>query len=195
MNVLVACECSGVVRDAFMQKGHNAWSCDLQPADDGGLFHINGCAIEALKSEDWDLVIAHPPCTYLTGAAERWLKDQPPLKSGALVGAERREARGKAIDFFMEFAKLKCKYAIENPVGCMSSKWRKPDQIIQPWQFGHGEVKGTCLWLNDLPNLTPTKIVSGREARIHKMPPSKDRGKLRSVTYQGIANAMAQQWG
>jgi hypothetical protein len=204
VNVLIACECSGTVRDAFMAKGHNAWSCDIQPDDTGGLFHITGCAIEALKAEDWDLVIAHPPCTYLTVTANKWLKDQPPRKSGALVGAARREARQKGIEFFMEFAKLKCKYAIENPVGCISSEWRKPDQIIQPYEYGHKEPKKTCLWLQGLPKLKPTKFVepeyhtttSGkRMPKWYAYADKKDRSKTRSKTFKGIADAMADQWG
>ena len=188
MNVLVACECSGTVRNAFVAKGHNAWSCDIQPCDDGGLFHFTGCALEALKAEKWDLVIAHPPCTHLAVSGSRWFKQKR---------EDGRQQQG--IDLFMSFVdglnELGCPWMIENPIGIMSTLYRKPNQIIQPWQYGHGETKATCLWLNDLPKLTPTNIVPGREARIHKMPPSKDRGKLRSVTYQGIADAMANQWG
>ena len=139
------------------------------------------------------LVIGHPPCTYLTVSANAWLKDQPERKSGVLVGEARREARREAVDFFMKMYNLNVKYiALENPIGCMSSEFRKPDQIIQPWMFGHGETKATCLWLKNLPKLKPTEIVNGREQRIHNLSPSKDRAKLRSKTFQGIAAAMAE---
>ncbi len=197
MNVLVACECSGTVRDAFMRKGHNAWSCDIQPCDDGGLFHITGCAIEALKAEDWDLVIAHPPCTYLSVSGLHWNKRRP----------ERAAKTEEAVKFFMEFENLKCKYAIENPICCMSTRWRKPDQIIQPYQFGHDASKKTCLWLQGLPKLNPTmyiepRVVEGKNRWANQtdsgqnvLGPSPDRAKLRSKTYQGIADAMADQWG
>lgn len=196
MNVLVACELSGTVRDAFLQKGHNAWSCDLEPADDGGLFHITGCALEALKAEDWDLVIAHPPCTYLSVSGLHWNKRRP----------ERAEQTQKAIEFFMKFTELKCNYAIENPICCISSYWRKPDQIIQPYEFGHDASKKTCLWLQGLPKLKPTKYIRPRyvgnkkrwdnqtDSGQNKLAPSPDRAKLRSKTYQGIADAMADQW-
>jgi len=197
VNVLIACECSGTVRDAFMAKGHNAWSCDIQPDDTGGLFHITGCAIEALKAEDWDLVIAHPPCTYLSVSGLHWNKRRP----------ERAELTKKAIDFFMQFTELECKYAIENPVCCISSHWRKPDQIIQPYEYGHDASKKTCLWLNGLPKLKPTKMIEPRmvnskarwanqtDSGQNNLAPSPERAKLRSKTYQGIADAMADQWG
>ncbi len=131
------------------------------------------------------MIIAFPPCTHLAVSGAKWFEQK------------RKDGRQKAgIDFFMLFANSKCeKVAIENPIGIMSSIWRKPDQIIQPWQFGHGETKATCLWLKGLPKLEPTNIVAGREARIWKMPPSKDRSKNRSKTYDGIASAMANQWG
>ena len=181
MRVLVACEFSGRVREAFNAKGHDAWSCDLIPSEIPG-HHING-DVRMVLDEDWDLMIAHPPCTHLAVSGARWFKD-------------KQVEQKQAIEFFMELANADIpKIAIENPIGIMSTQWRKPDQIIQPWQFGHGETKATCLWLKNLPKLNPTNIVSGRENRIHKMPPSKDRGKLRSLTYQGIANAMAEQWG
>jgi hypothetical protein len=181
MRVLVACEFSGVVRDAFATNGHDAWSCDLLPSERPGN-HIQGCALSALRDE-WDLLIAHPPCTHLSVSGARWFKDKT---------KEQRQA----IVFFMQLALASVpRVCVENPVSVMSSAWRKPDQIIQPWQFGHGETKATCLWLRGLPLLQPTNIVEGREARIHKMPPSAERGKLRSVTYQGIADAMAAQWG
>lgn len=184
MRVLVACEYSGRVREAFRKLGHDAWSCDLLPAEDGSEHHIQGDVIPVLD-DGWDLLIAHPPCTHLA-------------VSGARHFARKRETgeQQEAIDFFMRFANAPIeRVAIENPVCIMSSHWRKPDQIIQPWQFGHGETKATCLWLKGLPKLEPTKVVEGREARIHRMPPSKDRWKERSRTYQGIADAMALQWG
>jgi len=183
MKVLIACECSGVVRRAFRKRGHDAFSCDLQPADDGSPFHIQGDVLPILDGE-WDLVIAFPPCTDLCVSGARWF----PAKRAD--GSQRR-----SIDFFMAFTDLACHWAIENPIGIMSSVYRKPDQIIQPWQFGHGETKATCLWLHGLPPLVPTDIVTGREARIHRMAPSPERAKLRSQTYEGIGEAMASQWG
>jgi len=157
----------------------------------------------------WDLLIAHPPCTYLTVTANKWLKDQPPRKSGALVGAARRQARMEAIEFFMTFANADIpKICIENPVGCISSTWRKPDQIIQPWQFGHPEPKKTCLWLKGLPKLNHTKLVepeyhttkSGKRmpkwyAYADKSKGQTHRAAIRSKTFPGIAEAMAEQWG
>jgi len=183
MKVLVACEFSGVVREAFRKRGHYAVSCDLLPTEIPG-HHIEGNVLHQLRYYDnWDLIIAHPPCTYLAVSGARWFKD-------------KKQEQEEAVKLFMALANSPIpKIAIENPVGIMSTRWRKPDQIIQPWQFGHGETKATCLWLKNLPKLVPTNIVEGREARIHKMPPSKDRGKLRSITYQGIADAMAEQWG
>jgi hypothetical protein len=179
----VACEYSGRVRDAFIKLGHEAISCDLLPTDSSGP-HYQGDVFD-LDLSQFDLMIAHPPCTHLA-------------VSGARHFARKRESgeQQDAIDFFMRLANAPVKMiAIENPVCIMSSVWRKPDQIIQPWQFGHGETKATCLWLKGLPKLTPTNIVDGRSDRIHKMPPSPDRWKLRSTTYQGIADAMAAQWG
>ena len=194
LRVLVACESSGTVREAFRGLGHDAWSCDLQTADDSSNFHFQGDCLDVF-SAGWDLIIAHPPCTYLTVSANKWLKDQPERLSGALVGEARREARREAIAFFLAMmnapAPMIC---VENPIGCMSSIFRKPDQVIQPWQFGHGETKATCLWLKGLQRLRPTEISEQREQRMHKLPPSADRWKLRSVTYSGIANAMASQW-
>lgn len=184
MKVLVACEYSGRVREAFRKRGHDAWSCDLLPADDSSTHHIIGDCWDAIGSGQWDLVIAFPPCTDLCVSGSRWW----PAKRAS--GAQRA-----SIDFFLRFTQLKCKWAIENPIGIMSTKYRKPDQIIQPWQFGHGETKATCLWLSGLPKLVPTNIVDGREARVHRMPPGPNRWKERSRTYQGIADAMAEQWG
>jgi hypothetical protein len=182
MNVLIACEFSGVVRDAFASLGHNATSCDILPSETVGN-HYQGNIVDILD-EQWDLVIAHPPCTHLASSGARHF------------AAKRADGRQQeAIDFFMLFTNLKCRYAIENPIGIMSTIWRKPDQIIQPWEFGHGETKATCLWLSGLPLLQPTNIVDGREQRIHRMSPSANRSKERSRTYTGIAHAMAAQWG
>jgi hypothetical protein len=180
MRVLVACEYSGTVRDAFIAAGHEALSCDLLPTDNPGP-HYQGDVRDVLN-DGWDLMIAHPPCTHLAVSGARWFKDKQ---------AEQAEA--------LDFVRLLLdapidRIALENPVSVISSRIRKPDQIIQPWQFGHGETKATCLWLKGLPKLTPTEIVDGREARVHKLPPSADRWKIRSTTYPGIAAAMAQQW-
>lgn len=183
MRVLVACETSGKVRDAFIARGHQAMSCDLLPTDRPGP-HYQGDVRDVLEG-CWDLMIAHPDCTHLavSGArhfAEKW--------------RDGRQAKGVA--FFMTLVKAPIpRIAIENPVCIMSTLYRKPDQIIQPWQFGHGETKATCLWLKALPLLVPSNIVEGRSDRIHKMPPSPDRWKLRSETYDGIAQAFAAQWG
>lgn len=184
MKVLIACEYSGKIRDAFLDRGHDAMSCDLLPTDSPGGAHYQG-DIRDVLDYPWDLMIAHPPCTDLSVSGARHFK------------AKRMNGRQQAsASFFMLLAKCDIpRIAIENPVCIMSSLWRKPDQIIQPWQFGHGETKATCLWLKNLPKLKPTKIVEGREARIHKMPPSKNRWKLRSETYSGIADAIAEQWG
>lgn len=181
MRVLVACEFSGTVRDAFIKLGHDAVSCDLLPTEKKGP-HIQGDVLEILN-DGWDLMIAHPPCTHLAVSGARWFK-------------EKRKEQREAISFFLKLANSPIpKICVENPISIMSTQYRKPDQIIQPWQFGHGETKATCLWLKGLPLLKPTKIVEGREARVHMLPPSEDRWKLRSVTYKGIANAMAKQWG
>lgn len=181
MRVLVACEFSGIVREAFKAKGHDAWSCDLLPTEIPGQ-HIMGDIIKTLEW-GWDLMIAHPPCTHLAVSGARWFKDK------AL-------AQSDAMDFFIDLATAGiAKIAVENPVSIMSTYYRKPDQIIQPWQFGHGETKATCLWLKGLPLLQPTNIVEGRTPRVHHEPPGPDRWKNRSRTYQGIADAMAAQWG
>lgn len=183
MKVLIACEYSGTVRDAFLALGHEALSCDLLPTDSPGP-HYQGNVL-AILGWGWDLMIAHPPCTHLAVSGARHFP------------AKRADGRQQeAIDFFMALAEAPIeRIAIENPVCIMSSVWRKPDQYVQPWQFGHGETKKTGLWLKNLPLLTPTNIVEGRLDRIHKMPPSADRWKERSKTYQGIAEAMANQWG
>ena len=198
MRVLVACEYSGKVRDAFTALGHEAWSCDILPSESKGK-HIQGDVLDMLGGfcgGKWDVLLAFPPCTYLTVSANKWYKDQPKRPSGALVGAERREAREQGKTFFMALANAPIdKIAIENPIGIMSMQYRKPDQVVQPWMFGHGETKATCLWLKGLPKLEPTNIVDGREQRMHLMTPSVDRAKKRSETYTGVANAMASQWG
>lgn len=183
MKVLVACEYSGRVRDAFIKLGHNALSCDLLPTEAPGP-HYKGDVRDVLDYP-WDLLIGHPPCTDLAVSGARHFP------------AKRADGRQHAsAAFFMLLAKADVpRIAIENPVCIMSSLWRKPDQVIQPWQFGHGEVKATCLWLKGLAPLRPTHIVSGREPRVHHMPPSPTRWKERSRTYQGIADAMADQWG
>jgi site-specific DNA-cytosine methylase len=185
MRVLVACEESQVVTIAFRERGHEAYSCDIEPCSGGHPeWHIQGDVIPLLN-QGWDMIIAHPPCTHLSVSGARWFKEKS------------RDGRQQyAIDFFKQFILADCeKTAIENPIGIMSTYWRKPDQIIQPWMFGHGEIKATCLWLKGLPKLKPTQIVDGREPRIWKIGPSPDRGRLRSRTYQGIAKAMADQWG
>ena len=179
MNVLVACEFSGIVRDAFIARGHNAISCDLEPSEKPGP-HLQGDIRNAYWF-DWDLVIAHPPCTYLAVSGNRWY-----------AGTQQRDDAAGFAAMFNSWADKVC---IENPVSALSSLWRKPDQTIQPWQFGHGEVKRTCLWLKNLPKLEPTNIVEGREQRVWKHPPSPDRQKNRSRFYTGIAEAMAEQWG
>ena len=184
MRVLVACEFSGVVRDAFRRRGHQAWSCDILPSEPSEFsqFH-HECPLERLLERPWGLIIAHPPCTHLSVSGARWFKD-------------KQIEQKQAIDFFMFCVNMKARrICVENPVCIMSRLYRKPDQIIQPWMFGHGETKRTCLWLKNLPHLQPTSIVEGREQRIWKMPPSADRGRLRSITYTGIADAMADQWG
>lgn len=184
MRVLVACEFSGTVRDAFRALGHDAWSCDLEPCDKGRGFHFQMDIRELIaKDPDWDLMIAHPPCTHLAVSGARWFKDKQHEQQEAL----------EFVQYLMD-APIE-RICIENPISVISSKIRRPDQIIQPWQFGHGETKATCLWLKNLPSLVPTNIVEGREARVHKMPPSPTRWKERSRTFQGIAKAMAEQWG
>jgi site-specific DNA-cytosine methylase len=181
LNVLVACEFSGVVRSAFRAAGHNAWSCDILPAEDGGE-HIQTDVADILRF-GWDLMIAHPPCTHLAVSGARWFKDKQQEQQDALAFVQL------LLDAPIPHI------ALENPVSVISSRIRKPDQIIHPWQFGHGEVKTTCLWLKGLPKLVPTNIVEGREARVHRMPPSDTRWKERSRTYRGIAEAMVEQWG
>jgi hypothetical protein len=177
--LLVACEYSGRVRDAFTASGWDAWSCDLLPSETPGN-HYQG-SVEDLLSDPWDLMIAHPPCTHLAVSGARWFKDKQPEQTAALA-----------------FVRLLLdapisRICLENPISIISSRIRKPTQIIQPWQFGHGETKATCLWLKNLPPLTPTNIVEGREAKVHRMSPGPNRWKERSRTYAGIATAMATQ--
>lgn len=181
MKVLVACEYSGRVRDAFNAMGHDAMSCDLLPTDAPGP-HYQGDVRDVLY-DGWDLMVCHPPCTHLAVSGSRWFKEK----------AKEQEEALAFVRFLLD-APIE-KIALENPISVISSRIRKPDQIIQPWMFGHGETKATCLWLKNLPPLKPTQIVEGREARVHKMPPSPDRWKKRSTTYAGIAAAMALQWG
>ena len=184
MKILVACEESQAVTIEMRRLGHEAYSCDIEPCSGGHPeWHLQVDALELLKMK-WDMILAFPPCTHLAVSGARYFEQK------------RKDGRQQAaIDFFMRFANADCpKIAIENPVGIMSSGWRKPDQIIQPWQFGHGETKKTCLWLKGIPLLVPTNIVDGREQRIWKMPPSEDRAKNRAKTFPGIARAMAEQW-
>jgi len=181
MRVLVACEFSGIVRDAFAARGHDAWSCDLLPTERPGK-HLEGDVTNEL-TEFWDILIAHPPCTHLAVSGARWFKD-------------KQQEQDEALEFVKMLMDAPIpKICIENPISIISSRIRKPDQIIQPWQFGHGETKATCLWLKGLPKLQPTNIVDGRENKVHRCPPGPERWKIRSRTYQGFADAMAEQWG
>lgn len=181
MKVLVACEFSGIVREAFKRRGHDAWSCDLLYSEIPGQ-HIKGDVLNVLN-DGWDLMIAHPPCTFLASSGARWFK-------------LREQEQQDALNFVQTLLDAPIeKIALENPVGVISTKIRKPDQTIQPWMFGHGETKATCLWLKNLPLLVPTNIVEGRVPKVHFMSPTKDRWKHRSRTYKGIAEAFANQWG
>ncbi len=203
MRVLVACEFSGIVREAFRLRGHDACSCDLLPAEDGpGAKHIQSDALEVIKSSKWDLLIAHPPCTYLCNSGVRW------LVPGGKLNTKRHKMMMEACDFFAQLLAADIpRVCVENPImhkyarNYLQETWRitrhdaRPTQTIQPWQFGHGEVKRTCLWLRGLPSLVPTKIVSGRTPRVHYASPGVDRWKERSRTLAGIAKAMASQWG
>jgi site-specific DNA-cytosine methylase len=190
MKILIACEFSGIVRDAFAAKGHDAWSCDLLPTERPGK-HIQGDVLDVLDG-GWDLMIAHPPCTHLAVSGARWF-------------AGKRKEQEEALEFVRRLLNAPIpRIAIENPVSIISSRIRKPDQVIQPWMFGHGETKATCLWFKNLPPLQPThrrndlfceEEPKERKARVHRLPPSPDRWKERSRTYSGIAEAMAEQWG
>jgi hypothetical protein len=178
--VLVACEYSGRVRDAFIRNGCDAISCDLLPTDQPGP-HYQGDVFDIIN-DGWDLMVAHPPCTHLAVSGARWFH-------------KKRQEQEEALDFVQRLMSAPIEQiAIENPVSVISSNIRKPDQIIHPWMFGHGETKATCLWLKNLAPLQPTDVVSGRENKVHRMPPSEHRWKLRSLTYQGIADAMGNQW-
>lgn len=181
MRVLVGCEFSGTVREAFRRRGHDAWSCDLLPTEVDGP-HLQ-CDLLDVLDDGWDLAIFHPPCTHLAVSGARWF-------------AKKRGEQRDALEFVRRLMAARIpRWCLENPVSIISTAVRKPDQIIQPWQFGHGETKATCLWLQGLPPLRPTKIVDGRSARVHRLPPGPDRWKLRSLTYRGVAEAMAEQWG
>ena len=184
MRILIACEESQAVCKEMRRLGHEAYSCDIIPCSGGHPeWHLQVDALELLKMK-WDMIIAFPPCTNLAVSGARYFREKQ---------ADGRQQA--SVEFFMQFVNADCKrIAIENPIGIMSTRYRKPDQIIQPWQFGHGETKATCLWLKGLPKLQPTDIVEGREQRVWKMPPSPERAKLRSVTYLGVARAMADQW-
>ena len=183
MRVLVACEFSGVVRRAFHVRGHDAWSCDLLPAEDGSEFHVQDDALKTAYDNPWDLMVCHPPCTHLAVSGARHFKNKV-------------QEQAEALDFVRALLDAPIKrIALENPISIISSRICKPDQIIQPWMFGHGETKATCLWLKGLPKLRPTNIVEGREARVHRMPPGPNRWKEGSRTFTGIAEAMADQWG
>lgn len=200
MNILVACEESQAVTIELRRLGHRAFSCDLMECSGGHPeWHIQGdvlpllngdCEFQTMEGKKhiqvgrWDMIIAFPPCTNLASSGARWFKEK--LKNGT---------QQESIEFFMKFVDLPCKWVVENPIGIMSTKYRRPDQIIQPWMFGHGETKATCIWhSDDLPNLIPTEIVEGREQRVWKMPPGPERAKNRSKTFPGIAKAMAEQW-
>lgn len=183
LSVLIACEYSGIVRDSFIAQGHDAISCDLLPTERPGP-HYQG-DVRDMDLSGYDLAICHPPCTYLAVSGARWNTDP--------VRQQKQQAALDFVRFCMGMPMPRI--AIENPIGVISTAIREPDQIIQPWQYGHGETKATCLWLKNLPLLRPTDVVEGREARIHNMAPSEDRGKLRSLTYAGIAAAFAAQWG
>jgi hypothetical protein len=192
--VLVACEFSGIVRDAFRARGHDAWSCDLLPSERPSDFHLQGDVLNILyyDTPHFDLMIAHPPCTYLATSGNRWMAIQP----------ERKEKRKEAVQFFDKLLNAPIpRKAVENPVSVISTAIRPPDQVIQPWEFGHPEIKKTCLWLVNLPPLKPTNIIKQSTldqrniGRVHHEVPSPDRWKNRSRTYQGIADAMADQWG
>jgi hypothetical protein len=188
VKVLIACEFSGVVRRAFRARGHEAWSCDLLPAEDSSDFHIEGDARDIL-SDGWDLMVAHPPCTRLCNSGVRWLEERN-------LWDDLRQAAALFSDFWNAPIERVC---VENPVMHRHAKalirnYQEPAQSVQPWQFGHGESKRTCLWLRNLPKLQPTKIVDGREQRVHRMPPSPNRWRERSRFFPGIADAMADQW-
>lgn len=196
MRVLIGCECSGIVRDEFRARGHDAWSCDLKPCERDPRWHLQCDVFEAIESWIWDAGLFHPDCTFLTVSANRWCKDGAKASPGILVGAERRQAMGDAVDF------VKClwdcgipKVSIENPIGRLSTLWMKPTQIIEPFHFGDPFKKATCLWLRGLPKLMPKNNLGSGEQACWKMPPGENRKTDRARTYPGIAKAMAEQWG
>jgi hypothetical protein len=185
MKAIFGCEESGVMRRAFASRGWDAWSCDTEPSEDGSDHHIQG-DIRDVDLSSFDFGFFFPPCTHLASSGARWFAEKR---------ADGRQQQ--AIGFFMWCVRAVEQIGrggVENPVGIMSRVYRRPDQIIQPWQHGHGETKATCLWLHNLPLLRPSRVVSGREHRVHRMAPGPDRAKMRSRTYQGIADAMANQW-
>ena len=199
MKVLVACEFSATVRDAFCALGHEAYSCDIRPCEKGPDFHFQGDVREVL-SNGWDLMIAHPPCTHLSLSGARWCTDHwVKRKRGGNYwhdGSEKRRLRAESAEFFRLLWEAPIdKICIENPMSMASTLVAPKSQTIHPWQFGHGEKKETWLWLKNLPPLVPTMVVSGRRCRIHAMPPGEDRDRERSRTFPGIARAMAKQWG
>lgn len=181
MRVLVACEFSAIVRDAFLGVGHDAWSCDLLETEGDPGRHIAGDVLDVL-GDGWDLMVAHPPCTHLAVSGARWFSGRRAEQEAALEFV--RALMGAPI----------ARIAIENPISVISTRIRRPDQIIQPWMFGHGETKATCLWLKGLPRLVPTAVVDGRAAKVHRMSPGPERWRERSRTYPGVAEAMAKQW-
>jgi site-specific DNA-cytosine methylase len=182
MKVLVACEYSGRVRDAFRRRGHDAWSCDLLECEADPRWHYQA-PVEEVLAKGWDLMISHPPCTHLAVSGSRHFH-------------RKQREQAEALDFVRVLMDAPvARWCIENPVSIISSTIRLPDQIIQPWQFGHGETKATCLWLQNLPRLKATDVVEGREPRVHMMPPGPNRWKERSRTFEGIAEAMGDQWG
>ena len=184
MKVLVACEYSGRVRNAFAKRGWDAWSCDLLPSETPGK-HYRGDVRDMLFEPVWDLLVSHPPCTHLAVSGARHF-----------AAKQASGVQQEALDFVQMLLNADVPYiALENPVSIISTRIRKPDQVIQPWQFGHGETKATCLWLKNLPKLVPTNIVAGREPKVHHMPPGPNRWKERSRTYEGVAAAFADQWG
>jgi len=182
MKVLIGCEFSGVVRRAFRDKGHDAYSCDLLPAEDQSPYHLQ-CDVMDILREHWSLAIFHPPCTFLCNSGARWWRGRQMEQRHALAFVE-----------LLLSAPIP-RIALENPEGCISTRIRKPSQVIHPWEYGHGEQKKTCLWLKNLPLLQPTRLVAGREQRVWKMGESKSRSRERARTYTGVASAMAQQWG
>lgn len=201
MRILVACECSGAVRNAFRAIGHDAWSCDLMPAEDASPFHYR-CDVRQVLGMGWDKMIAHPPCDYLTVSGNRWFSDAAIAGPGVLTGSERRRAQADSVEFVkLLWSASIDQIAIENPIGRLSTLWKKPDQTIQPWQFwtgkpGSGEVKATCLWLKNLPPLEPTTPYEiGRYPACWLESPGPQRKANRSRTYPGISAAMADQWG